>query len=128
MVEQFGLSSVSLTGNTAPEEEVTVFTSYKIVDQPDSMNIIPMDPNISAQTATAIEIPQQMYNMEDTEDLTLQLILGSEKIKFCPVCGKHTKEISQLSSHLGRRYPVYFYHNRIFSCRKLPGKGEREDN
>ena len=106
MVEQFGLSSVSLTGNTAPEEEVTVFTSYKIVDQPDSVNIFPMDPNIGAQTATAIEIPQQMYNMEDTEDLTLQLILGSEKIKFCPVCGKQTIEMSQLSSHLGKRYQV----------------------
>ena len=106
MEEQYGLGPDSLTGDTAPEEEVTVITSYKIVEQPDSLNIIPMDPNISAQTATSIDIPQQMYSADDSEDLTFQLILDSEKIKFCPVCGKETKEIPQLTSHLGRKYPV----------------------
>ena len=91
MEEDYGLGSVSLPGDTGPGSEVRVFTSYKIVEQQQqpgqaSRNIILMDPNISPHTATAVEISQQVYTTEDTEeDITLQLILGSEKIKFCPV-------------------------------------------
>merc|ERR1719192_1825953 len=55
-----------------------------------------MDPGIGEDTA--IEISQEMYSTE--EDFTLQLILGSEKIKFCPVCGQQTIEMSELSTHL----------------------------
>lgn len=99
MAEDFGLSSVSLSGDTNPGEEVTVFTSYKIMEPSDSGNIILMDPGIGEDTA--IEISQELYSTE--EDFTLQLILGSEKIKFCPVCGQQTIEMSELSSHLGMR-------------------------
>ena len=113
MEEDYGLGSVSLPGDTGPGSEVTVFTSYKIVEQQQpgqaSRNIILMDPNIGPQAATAIEISDQVYTTEDTEDLTLQLILGSEKIKFCPVCGKLTAEMSDLSSHLGRKYPLIYF-------------------
>ena len=110
MAEDYGLDSVSLTADTNSGEEQTVFTSYKIMEQPDSRNIILMDPNISADTA--IEISQELYSAEDSqleEDFSLQLILGSEKIKFCPVCGKQTIEMSELSSHLGKRYQVFVF-------------------
>ena len=106
MEEDYGLSSVSLTSDPGPGSEVTVFTtSYKIMEQPAGRNIILGEPSIGPDTATAIEISEQVYTTtEDTEDLTLQLILGSEKIKFCPVCGKQTGEMSELSSHLGKKY------------------------
>ena len=112
--EDYGLSSVSLTTDPGPGSEVTVLTtSYKIMDQSASRNIILMEPSIDPHTATDIEISEQVYTTrEDTENLTLQLILGSEKIKFCPVCGKQTAEMSELSSHLGRKYqPIFLVKN-----------------
>ena len=116
MEEDYGLSSVSLTSEADPGSEVRVLSSYKIMEQPASGNIILMEPSIGPHTATAIEISQQVYTTtEDSEELSLQLSLGSEKIKFCPVCGKQTAEMSELGSHLGRKYqPIFLVKTQIF--------------